>query len=322
MTKRNPTLSPLAGTAIAAVLALTSTPAAAQDAAAPEPVIAAPPAAERAAAPPALETAPVLTSERVVQAIPDTPEPAISASPVPAAAAPAARAAANRGVRIRATVTEPRTSEPTVLQEPLAAPDAAVLGPAAIPAEIDPAPVAAQPAPLVAAESQNSDFGAEMGLGLLGLAAVGGAYALSRRRKAAPAAPMRAAASTPVHPLDRTAAAQLQRTETAFDRPASLDAEEAFTARADLAMAVTVPPGPLPAGPAMADLYHRMVAAAPDASNPFTSVKRRGKRARWLLKQHEYALDRQTAGTFDFRAYDPSGNLRQQQPDAVTLQHA
>ena len=314
MTKRNPTLSPLAGTAIAAVLALTATPAAAQDAAAPGPVVAAPPAA-----PPAVETALVLTSEPVVQAIPDTPEPATGASPVRAAAAPAA---ANRGGRVRATVTEPRTRQSTVSQEALAAPDAAVLGPAAIPAEIDPAPAAAQPAPIVAAESQNSDFGAEMGLGLLGLAAVGGAYALSRRRKAAPAAPVRAAASTPVHPLVRTAVAQLQRTETAFNRPASLDAEEAFTARADLALAVTVPPGPLPTGPAMADLYHRMVTAAPDASNPFTSVKRRGKRARWLLKQHEYALDRQTASAFDFRAYDPSGNLRQQQPDAVTLQLA
>ena len=65
-----------------------------------------------------------------------------------------------------------------------------------------------------------------------------------------------------------------------------------------------------------------MATAAPDASNPFTSVKRRGKRARWLLKQHEYALDRQAAGAFDFRAYDPSGNLRQQQPDPVTLQNA
>ena len=314
MTKRNPTLSPLAGTAIAAVLALTATPAAAQDAAAPGPVVAAPPAA-----PPAVETALVLTSEPVVQAIPDTPEPATGASPVRAAAAPAA---ANRGGRVRATVTEPRTRESTVSQEAPATPDSAVLGPAAIPVEIDPAPAAAQPAPIVAAESQNSDFGAEMGLGLLGLAAVGGAYALSRRRKAAPAAPVRAAASTPVHPLVRTAVAQLQRTETAFNRPASLDAEEAFTARADLALAVTVPPGPLPTGPAMADLYHRMVTAAPDASNPFTSVKRRGKRARWLLKQHEYALDRQTASAFDFRAYDPSGNLRQQQPDAVTLQLA
>jgi hypothetical protein len=78
-----------------------------------------------------------------------------------------------------------------------------------------------------------------------------------------------------------------------------------------------IPAGPLPTGPAMADLFERMVNAAPDKDNPFKSDKRRRARVRWLMKQHEYRLadpdgltaaDRFKAGAsgFDFRTYTPS----------------
>ena len=59
-----------------------------------------------------------------------------------------------------------------------------------------------------------------------------------------------------------------------------------------------------------------MATAAPDADNPFTSVKRRRQRVRWLMKQHEYALRRGDDLPFDFRSYTAAPQATRKLVDA------
>ena len=162
-------------TAIAAVLALSSTPVAAQDVPAPtEPVVVAPPATST----PAPEAAPVTETGA------PTAEPAAKATAKPAATkrttvpkrttvATAAKPAASRAVA--------RAATPAVVASaaPVAAPDPTPI--------VDPAPpetAAPVIAPAPVASNGIDERAIELGAGALGIIALGGAaWAMSRRRR-------------------------------------------------------------------------------------------------------------------------------------------
>ncbi|MCW1402059.1 hypothetical protein OKA06_06870 [Novosphingobium sp. MW5] len=65
-----------------------------------------------------------------------------------------------------------------------------------------------------------------------------------------------------------------------------------------------MPSGPIPTGGERQALIERMVAAAPDASNPFRSRKTRRKRARILLAAAEHRQRTAATEPFDFRKYE------------------
>lgn len=324
MTNRT-ALSPKACTAIAAVLAAVSTPAFAQDTAVPDPAPA-PVAEAPAAAAPAPVVVPVVTPEPVVQPVAEasvaTPDP-VAAAPV--AATTTARATPRSAVRAAAPVAAApvaaQASAPVAASAPIA--DAAPTTPLASPAPI----ASAQPVATPVAAPTN-DNTAELGLGLLGLAAFGGlgAYAASRRRRRVVSderidAPVtRVATVEPVAEPVQAAWAPTATTATAVPAPFMFERKPAAspaTSTSRVRSTDMIPAGPLPTGEAMRELFERMVAASPDKDNPFKSEKRRRARVRWLMKQHEYRLadpegmteaDRYAAKQdgFDFRTYKPS----------------
>ncbi|WP_156841869.1 hypothetical protein [Novosphingobium aquimarinum] len=64
--------------------------------------------------------------------------------------------------------------------------------------------------------------------------------------------------------------------------------------------------GPVPTGAARADLLNRMVAAAPDESNPFVSPKARRRRARVILQHRAFLQRHSSDARFDWRTYRPT----------------
>ena len=291
MTNRTP-VSPLALTAIAAVLALAPTPVLAQEAAVPDPApVAAPAPAATTVGSPAPIVIPEMRSTPMVQAVPATP---IAAEPV-AAAAPAARVAP----RSTARIASPAVAAPVAaVAVPTAAGPVAEAAPSpgGVPAEVPPV-VVAEPAPPVTAPAQNDNTALE--LGLLALVALGGvgAYGLARRRRVAePAAAYRDERHTALLPTVSVASSAW------VPAVAALAPSERIPFAAAKASSA-IPAGPLPTGPALAALFEAMATAAPDANNPYTSVKRRRQRVRWLMKQHEYRLREINDRPFDFRSY-------------------
>ena len=311
MTKRT-ALSPLARTAIAAVLAIAPTTAFAQETTAqialPDPVPAANPA-------PAPIIIPEMRAAPVVQAVRE-----VSAAPEPAAqprvqTAPAARAALRQTAR-------PVAAAPVVV-EPVSAAQIADPAPLAAPASVTPvAAIAAAPQSAAVPADENTTA---LGLGLLGLMALGGAgaYAAARRRGrvAEPEARYsdeRFAAPAPTFaepiPARTTAApASAPAVATSAAAPPMFGRQPLAPSTAGSA----IPPRPLPTGPALAELFERMARAAPDADNPFKGDKRRRARVRWLMKQHEYRL-RDAAGQnaedrFDFRTF--AASTKQAEPE-------
>ena len=291
MTNRTPA-SPLALTAIAAVLALAPTPVLAQEAAVPDPApVAAPAPAATTVGSPAPIVIPEMRSTPMVQAVPATP---IAAEPV-AATAPAARVAP----RPTARIASPAVAAPVAaVAVPTAAGPVAEAAPSpvGVPAEVPPV-VVAEPAPPVVAPAQNDNTTFE--LGLLALVALGGigAYALARRRRVAgPAAADREERLTASAPTVTVA------TSAWVPAVAALAPSERVPFAGAKASSA-IPAGPLPTGPALAALFEAMATAAPDANNPYTSVKRRRQRVRWLMKQHEYRLREANDRPFDFRSF-------------------
>lgn len=311
MTKRT-ALSPLACTAIAAVLAIAPTTVFAQETTAqtalPDPVPAANPA-------PAPIIIPEMRAAPVVQAVPE-----VSAAPEPAAqprvqTALAARAAPRQTARLVAAAP--------VAVQPVSAAQIADPASVAAPAAVTPvAAIAAAPQSAAVPADENTTA---LGLGLLGLVALGGAgaYAAARRRRRV-AEPevlysderLAAAAPTFAEPIPvRTTAAPASAPAVATSAAAPLMFE-----RKPLAPTIAgsaIPPRPLPTGPALAELFERMARAAPDADNPFKGDKRRRARVRWLMKQHEYRLRdaaRQNAeDRFDFRTF--AASTKQAEPE-------
>jgi hypothetical protein len=314
--QNRPPSSFCAGAAIAAVLALGSTGALAQEAApAPDmPDISAPNISAAAApTPPAPAPQIVTQSNPVVQTVP-------VAEPAADTAAPAASRAANRAqpvTRQAQPVRSAARSAQAVAAVPVAAP---ITPPPAVITPVAPvvqAPLAApQPvAPAVSrpAISNNELTGAETGLlALLAAAGLGGAFivARSRRRRSDDLAVDEAA--VPGSDL--------------FADPAPRPAAQAVPRAATVAVAASperrpehlaMPADPVSSGAGRDALLQRMVAAPPDTANPFVSRKRRVRRARMLLAQREGQVRSQASESFDWRTYRPSDTaapVRQAEP--------
>jgi hypothetical protein len=264
-----------AGTAIAAVLALASTPSLAQalpaeipagPAPVPEPVIMAP------------DIPPPIASEATVQPIETTAPEAIEApDPAPAPPATTARTRSPATTAQPAPAPEPRISAP----EPAAA-DAAPVAPVAT---IEPA---AEPvAPVATSEPLRGDANADIGIlalvlgGLAFLAlAIWGFVAIGRRK--------------PV----RRYVAETPAAKPAVVPPAPVAGSEPIAIERLSSPSFAPQPGALPhAGAAVAlprsvpesfeereALFKRMVEARPDRANPFTDRRMRMKRARLILQ--------------------------------------
>lgn len=350
--------SPRALTAIAAVLALGSTPlligtASAQEAApldvspsAPAPAAQPAPATQPSATAP---TAPVTTPAPVAQptiVLPDVSQP-VSTVPSVAAPPPATEAAAAPAPQ-RAATAEPRASRPaarTVATRTSAPAGQTTSAPASAPAPVaDPAPGVARdatpiagPAPFEAparqaAPAQPAASAADAseetgviaaGIGLLAVLGIGGAaYAMTRRRRVEDD-PLTRDEIAPYEPVAREPAPVVAAPihDTRAERDVSTARERAAAFAAPAGASLTAPvlerraapaadprrdamQGPVPMGEDRQALLDRMVAAEPDALNPFGSRKARLRRARLIL-QHREQL--QTQGKpFDWRTYTPT----------------
>lgn len=283
-----------ASTAIAAVLALSSTAAFAQDAA---PVIVLP---EVSAAPaPAADPAPVdiaapaSVSTPVVQAVPVPAEPVVAPQAAPATTRAATPARTSAVAPTRPVVVRPVASPVAASPEP-----APVIAAAPV---IATAPIEAAPAPLPAAEpvtvADNDPSlagpllggAAVLGLGLLGFAAmrrrkVGGpdeGVAVIEKPRVVPAADPAIAAVAAV-PHQSTTPVQPIRSDFAYDRTPPLNSSGG---------AVPLPRKAPQTYEERTALLRRMVEARPDRANPFTARKARARRAKLILQSldHDFA---------------------------------
>ncbi len=320
-----PTRSLCATVAIAATLALGSIPAFAQEAA---PAVSVPPAAPApvvAASPPAAAAPTIAVPPVTVQ--PTAPQPeAAAAEPVAAAARAPARAepAPRRVAAPSASAPAPTAAAPA----PAAVAAAEVAPAAPTGSALDTPLAAAAPAPVAeapAAEADSGLTGEEAGfLALLAAIGIGGIAFLvmgRRRRRMASAIETDDYAPTPV-----AAAASLRQPTVMTETPVRADpvyavadhpAQPAVASRPAAApqSAPAFAMGRQPTGDDRQDLLDRMVAAAPDETNPFTSRKARRRRARLLLQAREDA-QRSDAATkpFDWRSYEP---LRRREPELM-----
>ena len=261
-----------AGAAIAAVLALGSTPAVAQFA---ETTVPPSPVIVDQAPPPIFSPAPVMSSSPVVQAVPD-PEPVVEADePAAAASAPPARARAVTPRNSSAAMTPVPIAQAITPDEPVAV---------AEPLETV-APVAAP------VETTERADGSELlvpailgGLAVLALA-IWGFVAIGRRR------PLKQRARPPIErPVaQRPPAVRPQPQPVAVSSLAAMapaySAPRAQTSSLSHSGAAVALPRAVPATfDERNALIDRMVAARPDRANPFTSPIQRRKRAKLILQ--------------------------------------
>lgn len=279
----------LAGTAIAAVLALTATPVLAQDA---DPLA---PATEEPAAPVESSTPPAETSAADQAAATSDPLAPDAAEAAPAAAASTAAATSARRTTARNTArTAPRTVAPAAASEPALSPaeevapraatDPALIAPP-LAAEPEPMPVE-QPAQTPALDDDAIPIAAGAGLGLLLL---GGAAAGLRRRRRRNAV----AYDSVREPVNEPAFARPVRSEPVAHRPAPSPARE-------------MAPKPFMAAPpaGAAGMSHvERAKHGPTPENPFLSLKKRLKRAAFF-EQRDRAV---AAGKA--RPVDPTAGL-------------
>lgn len=327
-------------TALFAVLVLGSTSVSAQDAAsssAPTPTIVLPVQAPAPSAPLPSVTVP----SPVVQQVPSAPAEIAA----PAAAEPAEPARVeNRKPTARMTAPAASAVKETARTTPVSSQIEAL--PPAPPVVITPpVPVAAPPVVMAAPPADDGTLGSEAAiaalLGAVGLAGAGLLIARSRRRfdgtdleearqpEPAPVTPApltRAVeppvALAPVAPLPVFAAVS-----DADGEPMDHHAEPAPTARERLGTEelvgsqseeAPVPDRALVTRSAVPALPHdrasrdallgRMISAAPDAENPFTSRKARLRRARLILQRLEYEQKEAADHPFDWRTYKPSAS--------------
>lgn len=331
------TRSPRTLTAIAAVLVISATPVLAQETAAPS---AASPSAANAqvpqtspAPPPATPgTAPstVTTSMPVVQNAQPRPEDMGPSGGTETPAGMHSATTPERAKKIASPVKAPAAS-PVVPQTsrgdkragPLAQGAAPIPqvepAPASQPAPVASAPVVARPAAPVAPSDSTNELSVAGAAALLAALAVAGASALAislRRRRTddlvaaaetepAPLymkpSPAPLAQEDPVTPEGLVPLATVPMAPQATSY-ASRNQVAASTGETSLSIMGT---GPVPVDPdERSALVERMVAAAPDAENPFTTAKARRRRARLLLNRHERELGQEKP--FDWRTYQPS----------------
>ena len=282
-----------AGAAIAAVLALPTTAAIAQDATAPvaAPTAPAPVIVLPQPAPPPPAPAPVL----VVPAQPSAPAAAAEA------AEPVATATAER-VRPAATRAAPRAAAPArpapVTAAPVVVPPAIEAAPVeTLPGDIEFAPTqAAEPSEVTVAPTGVSDgdglSAGELGLigGALAIGGIAAAALLSRRRRSDPApepidvfAASRAAPPPPREPVVTPVATRVAPT------PAQ-PARQPAPAMAATASGGAIPIGRRTPGNVSVGRHEAMIDAGPTADNPFLTRKNRLRRARFLDKQEAMML--------------------------------
>lgn len=275
-------------TAIAAALALSSTPLVAQDAATAEPavpVIAAPPPGPVAAEP--VQAAPVAPSAmlnipQISVNMDDAPNPAVEST------VPAATQRMN-DVPVRpAEAKAPAPNEAATISRPMASADAAPapVAPAAPVAEPPPPPAAAvsntAPAPVADPSTADSEDILPVAGGVLGaLALIGGAFAMvSRRRR--------------YSQTEDTVGYSENPNMIGVEEPLALTmpvAEQPAVTRAPVAAPAMAPAADLPAGFDMSR-YGRHVQAAyrgPTADNPSLSLRTRLKRARFYDQRERMA---------------------------------
>ncbi len=281
-----------------------------------------------------------MTSNPVVQAVPDSGTPAQAQSAADAAdsaAAPAKQAAPRAHAEARpaqpaarpAPTETSRTTTQTVSKEAAKSADAGSNGsgltrrdPAGLyTADGTPAAPAAAPAPSPASDMERYwPIGAAGAVLLAGLAG----FALTRRRDEEEAEAETVVTPTgrtyvdPSYfepaanePVDAVAQADAQRVAEAGMVPEAKLAETAPAPvrrrkRADSPEAVMLREGPLPTGEERAELLKRMVEAEPDEANPFHTPRARMRRARLILQTREKELQDKATERFDWRTYKPS----------------
>nr|WP_143840456.1 hypothetical protein [Novosphingobium panipatense] len=313
-------------TAISAVLALTAIPALAQDmtsgtslptqpGSAPMPptviVPSVPSAIPPSAAPPPTTSVPDRPPERPMvtlpeigeapEAVPEAADPAEAAPPVAAPYRDAAQAVARSAPE--ATRVPTQADLGTARDGALAQGDAVTPVAAAAPRSAQPVQTPAQ------RESGSGDLPAQGVLGLLaplGVAGAGIAAMLMRRRKvvdehadhAWPAASTSVDDFTSIQPLEPAAEA----------RPAEAGVPVARGGPSSEALSQ----GPVPLAEDRQALLDAMVAAAPNAANPFTSHKARMRRARLILQHREHM--QMQGKPFDWRTYRPTMQTTSTEP--------
>ncbi|RVT41082.1 hypothetical protein [Sphingobium algorifonticola] len=285
--------------AIAAVLALGSTPLLAQVAApsAPPPVAATQPAAPavNAAPPPVASTAPDVAApilkpqSPVVQPLPEAP---------PVVAAPIAEAAPPAPVRreiLRAERAAPTDAPAAADAAPVAATTAAPAAatPSAVSTSAVPAPVESTPAALPASNAVPADpadnSALEWGLMGGGIVLLGGAALLAtmRRRR------LRADSDPVIH---RASVQHGVREEPVIESAITTDRVPSPVAVAPTPVAARRSTASPVVGHQHADL-EAMVAAAPTADNPFRTRKNRLRRAHFLMRNGGMAVTQPTTVT-------------------------
>lgn len=303
--------------AIAAVLALGSTPSFAQDAApsldlpgqtapvATPPVVVTPPVVAPAAPTPVL-TLPVAAPEAATEAPPERPA-ARTQREAPRSAARSARTAETAApVAAAAPAAAANPAAPVVIPSPAPLPETPIAA----------APVAPEATPAATTEPSSLGLAAAIAAALAALGLGGAAFAASRsrRRKAA----MMEDAAPEVTPIVAAPPAEPTRFPAGLREAAAIDAPAFAFAPARQAIAqpepargqsterFAIPAGPVPTGEAREALLERMTAAAPDEANPFTSAKARRKRARLILQAREAERPATAAQPFDWRTYQPA----------------
>lgn len=345
-----------ATTAICAVLALGSTPAWAQDASAPvsdapaitlpapapaaQPTIVLPDAVPAPAAPAAAPVVQQIPAAAPAAAAADEPAPERSTKPRAAAkaSAPARSTSAPRTVTPETTpvipvaAPEPRAADAI---PPVAAP------PLAQPAVTPPQAVAASPAESDSLNGLTTAAWIAGILAALGIGTVGVVALRSRRReeeedyeeayyeKAPAAAPARSYADGPTMTPASAMNEPTGGLEPELPMPVYAMAEDRV---ADPAKAIEPTPHPSVAQKIGTEelvpdtreerdaLLEQMVAAEPDAENPFTSRKGRMRRARLILQAREHKQKEAEAQPFDWRTYQTStSNPAPATPPRVTV---
>jgi hypothetical protein len=169
------------------------------------------------------------------------------------------------------------------------------------------APVAA-PSPVPAEDNSGALAIAAILAGVVGLGAAG-ALAMRRRRSNVDAyetgydevyEPGAAPIAEPMVTAEPVEVREYA-TADAADEPATGWA----VAQDDVRMPFAMPVGPVPSGEAREALLEQMVAAQPDAANPFKSPAARRKRARIILQSRAQEQREAATAPFDFRTYKP-----------------
>ncbi|GAC1407646.1 MAG: hypothetical protein NVSMB69_08250 [Novosphingobium sp.] len=178
-----------------------------------------------------------------------------------------------------------------------------------------PAPEQAQPASVPQpAAAQPSDNGSLLGLGALdALGIVGlGAFAARRRRRVV----IEDEAPASINPIVTGTAPVVTAPVVTAPDYATYDLAETDEVPSS---GLTMPDGPVPTGEARQRLIDRMVAAAPDSANPFTTVKGRRRRARLILQARENGQQQPGQDGFDWRNFQTTREAAQPVADRTTV---